>query len=172
MLLLQTALLLVFPTLVIWGALRDITSYTIPNWVSGGLLLGFALAAPAMGLSPQTIGVHAGIGAIALVAGMIMFALRWVGGGDAKLLAAAGLWMGWPATVDFLLTTGLAGGALAMFLMTLRSIQFRTFAQMGPAWIGRLATPGESVPYGAAIAVGALAAFPKSAVMQAFAGLS
>ncbi len=38
----------------------------------------------------------------------------------------------------------------------------------GPAWLGRLLTPGEDLPYGLAIAVGALAAFPFSALVLAF----
>lgn len=169
---LQAALLLMFPVLVITAALRDVTSFTIPNWISGGLIVGFLAAAAALGVSLPTIGLHIGVGLVALLIGMAMFALRWMGGGDAKLLAAGALWMGWPASADFLLVTGIAGGGLALVLMTMRSIQFRNFAQMGPAWIGRLATPGESVPYGVAIAIGALAAFPNSALMQAFPGLN
>lgn len=169
---LQAALLLVFPALVIAAALRDVTSYTIPNWMSGLLILGFFAAALAVGLSPQAIGLHAAIGAGALVAGMAMFALNWIGGGDAKLFAAAGLWLGWPASLDYLMVTGVAGGVLTLVLLGLRSTHLQGFTQMGPAWFGRLATPGESVPYGAAIAVGALAAFPGSALMQAFQGFS
>jgi len=41
----------------------------------------------------------------------------------------------------------------------------------GPGWFGRLATPGENVPYGVAIAVGALAAFPASSLAKLFPGL-
>jgi len=40
----------------------------------------------------------------------------------------------------------------------------------GPAWFSRLAEPGENVPYGVAIAAGALLAFPASPFMAAFAG--
>jgi prepilin peptidase CpaA len=163
--LLQAVLVLVFPALVIVGALRDVLSYTIPNWISLALVAGFPLAALALGLSLGAIGLHAGIGAAALTAGMAMFALGWVGGGDAKLLAAAGLWLGWPAAVTFLLVTGLAGGALALGLLTLRSSLFRPLVLMGPAWFTRLAEPGENVPYGLAIAVGALVAFPASPLM-------
>lgn len=172
MIILQTALLLILPILVICAALRDITSYTIPNWISAALMVGFVAAAPALGLGLPAIGMHLAIGFGFLLVGMAMFALRWVGGGDAKLLAATALWMGAPSTVDFLLITGLAGGALAMLLMTLRSLEFRNFVQMGPAWMGRLATPGESVPYGVAIAIGALAVFPDSPLMKAFPGLN
>ena len=42
---------------------------------------------------------------------------------------------------------------------------------MGPSWFTRLAEPGENVPYGVAIAVGALVAFPASPLMGGLAGL-
>jgi prepilin peptidase CpaA len=169
--LLQAALLAVFPAMTIVAALRDATSYTIPNWISGLLVLGFPVAALALGLPLAGLGVHAGTGAIALVAGMAMFALGWIGGGDAKLFAAAGLWLGWPAGVTFILVTAVTGGGLAVALLGLRSIWLRPYVQDGPAWFGRLATPGENVPYGVAIAVGALAAFPASDLVKAFPGL-
>lgn len=165
---LQIVLLLAFPTLVIVAALRDVTSYTIPNWISVALIAAFFPAALALGLDGQTIGLHAGIGAAALVAGMVMFALGWIGGGDAKLFAAAGLWLGWPASISYLMVTCIAGGGLAVALLGLRSDWVRPYVGYGPAWFGRLATPGENVPYGAAIAVGALFAFPTSALMTAF----
>lgn len=169
---LQAALLLAFPALVIVGALRDATSYTIPNWISGALILAFFPAAFALGVPLPTIGLHVGLGVAALIAGMAMFALNWIGGGDAKLFAAAGLWLGWPAGIDYLMVTGVGGGALAVGLLTLRSAAVRPLAQLGPAWVCRLATPGENVPYGVAIAVGALVAFPGSTLMKAFPGLS
>lgn len=168
---LQAVLLLVFPVLVIVAALRDVTSFTIPNWISGLLILAFFPAALALGLSLPQIGLHAAVGAAALVMGVIMFALRWIGGGDAKLFAAAGLWLGWPAVFPYLVYTAIAGGALALALIGLRSMWMRAFVVGGPAWMGRLATPGESVPYGVAIAVGAMAAFPGTALMRAWGGL-
>jgi len=88
-----------------------------------------------------------------------MFAFGWIGGGDAKLMAAASLWLGLRGIAPFALYTALAGGALALLLVAMRSAWLRPFADAGPAWTRRLATPGESAPYGVAIAVGALAAF-------------
>ena len=169
--LLQAALLTVFPALTIVAALRDATSYTIPNWISGALILGFPVAALALGLAPASLGIHAMVGLVALAAGMAMFALGWIGGGDAKLFAAAGLWLGWPASATYLLVTAVAGGGLAVGLLGLRSIWLRPYVQDGPAWLGRLTTPGENVPYGVAIAVGALAAFPACDLAKAFPGL-
>jgi len=169
--LLQAVLLLVFPGLVITAGLRDMVSYTIPNWISATLIVGFLAAALALGLAPGTIGLHFAVGVAALAAGMIMFALGWIGGGDAKLFAAAGLWLGWPAAGPFLAVTGVAGGGLALALLGLRSQWLRPYVLAGPAWFSRLARPGESVPYGVAIAIGALTAFPASTLMKAFPGL-
>ena len=163
---LQTLLLLIFPLLVIAAALRDATSYTIPNWLSLVLVAAFPVAALALGLPLPTIGLNFAIGAAALVAGIGMFALGWIGGGDAKLFAAAAVWLGWAPSITYLAVTGLAGGALAMGLLALRSAHIRPFIPAGPAWFARLVEPGENVPYGVAIAVGALAAFPASALMN------
>ena len=158
----QTLLLLIFPVLEIAAALRDVTSYTIPNWISLALVAAFPVTALALGLPLNVIGLNLGVGATALAAGMGMFALGWIGGGDAKLLAAAALWIGWPAALSYLAVTGLAGGALAVGLLGLRSAVVRPFVPAGPAWFARLAQPGENVPYGVAIALGALMAFPAS----------
>jgi prepilin peptidase CpaA len=168
---LQAVLLLVFPALVITAALRDVTSYIIPNWISVALVIGFFPAALALGLPWSTIGLSVGVGVVALVAGIVMFALNWMGGGDAKLFAAAGLWLGWTAVLDFLLLTAVAGGVLTLALLLMRSARFQPYVPTGPAWLWRLAQTGESVPYGAAIAVGALVASPGSALMKAFQGV-
>ena len=168
--LLQAALLLFFPVLVIVGALRDLTSYTIPNWISGLLIVAFFPAALLVGLAPAAIGTHLLVGCAALAVGIAMFALRWIGGGDAKLFAAAALWLGAPAALSYVVMTGLAGGALALALISLRSPILRPYVLSGPAWFGRLADPEEAVPYGVAIAAGALATFADSPLMQAWPG--
>lgn len=162
----QLALLLIFPAMVVIGALRDLTSFTIPNWTSAVLIVGFFPAAFACGLTLDAFGPHLLVGAAALIAGVGMFALRWIGGGDAKLFAAAALWFGWPAAIPYLLMTAYAGGALATLLISLRSPLLRPYVLNGPAWFSRLAEPKESVPYGVAIAAGALLAFPASPLAQ------
>ena len=158
---------LAFPALVLFAAAKDALSFTIPNWISLALVAIFPIAALACGMPPATMGLNAGVGALALVAGMAMFAFRWIGGGDAKLLAAVALWLGWPAIVTFGLGMGLAGGGLAIVLLLLRSTQLRPFVLMGPGWVVRLSEPGEGVPYGVAIAIGALVAFPSTPFVAA-----
>jgi len=162
-------LALALPALVLTAAAGDALSFKIPNWISLALLALFPVAALAAGLPLTTIGLHFGIGLVALVAGMAMFALRWLGGGDAKLFAAVALWMGWPAVATFLALAAVAGGALAAVLLLLRSAAFRPLALLGPRWVVRLAEPGEGVPYGVAIAIGALAAFPGSPLVSGLA---
>jgi len=154
--------LLAFPVLVIWAAVRDATSYTIPNWIPLALIGAFPVAAVATGLPLASAGVDLAVGAVALFVGMAMFALRWIGGGDAKLFAAAALWLGLSPSLTYLAVTALAGGALAVGLLALRSAMLKPYVPQGPSWFARLASPGENVPYGVAIALGALAAFPAS----------
>jgi prepilin peptidase CpaA len=158
----KAILLMVFPALTIIGGLKDMTTYTIPNWISVALIAAFPPVALVMGMPLGEFGICLGIGVLALLVGMGMFAVGWIGGGDAKLFAAVSLWIGWQAILPFLMVTGLCGGGLAVALLGLRSSYLRPVASFGPAWFGRLVTPGGDVPYGVAIAVGALTAFPAS----------
>ena len=92
--------LLAFPVLVLIGAARDLTSYTIPNWISLALVAAFVpafAAAWAAGAPVPGLVASIGVGAVALMIGIAMFMLGWVGGGDAKLFAACALWLGWSA---------------------------------------------------------------------------
>jgi len=168
--LLQAALLTLFPCLLIVAALRDLVSFTIPNWISAAMALAFLPAALAAGLAWDAIGLHALVGLICFIAAVAMFALRWIGGGDAKVLAAAGLWLGWPAAGVFLVVTGAAGGLLAMSLLAVRSDWVRAHVSGAPVWAMRLMEQGAPVPYGVAIACGALFAFPGSDLIGALQG--
>ena len=163
---LQTLPFLIFPALVIGAALKDLTSFTIPNWLNIALAASFALAAPAAGASIGLIGLNLAVGLGGLVVGLGMFAMGWIGGGDAKLFAAVSLWLGWPAVGHFLIGTTLAGGALALLLLALRTQLARAHAPHMGGWAERLATPGQPAPYGVAIAVGALMAFPVCSLAQ------
>jgi prepilin peptidase CpaA len=164
----QAAIIAVFPALVIFAAVRDAATYTIPNWISLALIGAFALAAPVLGLSLPDIGLHLAVSAAALVIGFTLFAFGWMGGGDAKLFAAGALWLGWPAGASYAVFTTIAGGALVLGIVGLRSPLVRAFLVSSPPWLTRLAEPGEDIPYGLAIAAGALMAFPGSALVKPF----
>lgn len=164
---LSLILLLVLPVLTIVAALNDLTTMKIPNWISGLLILGFFPAALAMGMPLGEAGVSVVLAIAALFAGAAMFALNWIGGGDAKLIAAAMLWMGLSGALPFILYTALAGGGLCLFLMAARS-HLPLLAQTGPGWMTRLMQPKGDIPYGVAIAIGALLAYPASPLMAIF----
>ena len=159
--------LAIFPAGVIVAALKDATSFTIPNWISGLLAAAYFPVALALHLPLAVMGVSAGVAVAALVAGMGMFAMGWCGGGDAKLFTACALWLGLPGLLPFLAFTGLTGGVLAAGLIAARNGIIGAYASSGPPWLGRLLTVDEDLPYGLAIAVGALAAFPSSVLVAA-----
>ena len=161
----QILTVLVLPALVIAAALSDLTTYTISNRLTAATALAFLPAALLCGLPLPVLGLSLLIGLGALVAGIAMFAAGWIGGGDAKLFAACALWMGMSGLTNFLGWTAVAGGGLAVLLLILRR-QPMLASLPKPAWAGRLIRPGENVPYGVAIAVGALAAFPASGLMH------
>jgi prepilin peptidase CpaA len=160
----------VFPALVIVAAVKDVTSFTIPNWISLALVAAFAPVALISGVGLADLGLHLAVGAGALVAGMAMFALRWIGGGDAKLFAASALWLGVSGFAPFMLATAIAGSLLALFLVALRAGPVRAYLPVGPQWVERLRAADGPAPYGVAIAAGALFAFPYTALGAGLAG--
>lgn len=160
------ALLSLLPALAIVAGLKDLTSMTIPNWISGVLILGFFPAALVVGLPLATVAVHVGIAVAALFVGMAMFALRWVGGGDAKFMAAACLWLGLAGSGIFILWTGVMGGVFCLALLVARAHLAPLLGQT-PGWVQTLMEPKGDIPYGVAIAAGALIAFPASGMMAA-----
>lgn len=162
MLALQIPLLMIFPALVITAGLKDATSYTIPNWISLALIVAFIPAAAVSGASLTAIGLCVVAGACGLLLGMGMFAAGWIGGGDAKLFAASALWIGLSGVLPFMLVTGLAGGAVTLLILSMRSGWIAPLVAGGPAWLRKLCAQGGDLPYGVAIAVGALTAFPEA----------
>jgi len=167
---LQAALLTLFPALVIIAALTDATSFIIPNRISLLLLAAYVPASLLLGRPMADMGIDLAVGVAALIAGMAMFAAGWIGGGDAKMFAACALWLGLRGAPSFLMVTAMAGGGLAVLLLNARSASFQTYFAGAPQWLARLVTPGGDVPYGIAIAAGALAAFPQSGLVAAFHG--
>jgi len=164
---LQLPFLAVLPALAIVAGLKDLTSMKIPNWISGLLILGFFPAALLVGLAPMAIALHVAIGVAALLIGMCLFALRFLGGGDVKLMAAACLWLGAPGSGVFVLATAAIGGLFCLVLILART-WLRPYLAAGGGWLTRLMEPKGDIPYGVAIAAGVLVAWPASPLMVAF----
>ena len=162
-------LLSVLPILVIAAGLNDLTTMTIPNWISLVLIIGFVPVAFAVGLPLGQIAMSFGVGLGALFVGAGLFAARFLGGGDAKLMAAVCLWLGPDGALAFVLLTAVIGGVFSLGLLMVRGSP-GVAALGGPPWVWRLLQPRGDIPYGVAIAGAALAAFPSSAIVRAFVG--
>jgi prepilin peptidase CpaA len=157
----QLAIGIFFAVLTIYAGLSDIFTMTIPNRISLLLAGGFVLAALIVGLPGEQILLSIAGGSVILALGFVCFAFRWVGGGDAKLAAAAALWLGFDHVVDFLLLAMLGGGALALAMLALRSFPLPAFT-LGWTWLDRLHDRTNGIPYGVALSGAALLIYPST----------
>jgi prepilin peptidase CpaA len=144
------------------AGINDLVRYEIPNGLSLALVGAFALYAPSLPLPILVAHATAGLAVLAVVA--LGFAVGLMGGGDAKLLTATSLWMGWDALLPFILLTALVGGAITLILLVLRKLLARRAPSGG--WLGRLLAPTSGVPYGLAIAVAGLTLFSRLGVAE------
>jgi prepilin peptidase CpaA len=151
-------LIFVFPFVMAFAAAMDLLTMRIANSVSLGLAATFAVVAFVAGMPMQVMLMHLGVGVAALVVGMVLFSLRLVGGGDAKLFAGAALWIGFDHFVPFFAYVTIFGGALALLLLAYRKTPADFFPL--PTWAARLHNVREGMPYGVAIAAGALTVYP------------
>jgi prepilin peptidase CpaA len=135
-----TILLIVLLLIAGW---TDIRSRTIPNEVN----LAIALLAIGWwfvcGLSFWPgIGIRIAVAIVVFVIFALMFALRMMGGGDVKMIAALALWLPFASLMTMLTVMALSGGIITLFLLARHR------------W-----RPNENrpqVPYGIAIAIGGL----------------
>ncbi|HKY82450.1 MAG TPA: prepilin peptidase [Sphingobium sp.] len=84
-----------------------------------------------------------------------LFALRWMGGGDVKLLAACALWFDWNAALPWFVYVTVGGGILAFLIMAGRRLVPRTVREGSSLAIF---APSGPIPYGVAIALGTIMA--------------
>ena len=125
------------------GAIIDVRHRRLPNLLclalalSAGAALALTSGLPAV---PWSL-LHA---TIALVAGMILFRLGMIGGGDAKFYAAAACGVPLANGIELLGWTSVAGILLLAALTAVRMLSGRRLSEMR----------GYSMPYGVAIFLG------------------
>ncbi len=104
--------------LLIASAATDLRSRRVPNAIPVLLLGLFAVCALAGAFRPPAVvWQHAAIGAVLLVAGFALYSTGRFGGGDAKLIAVAGLWAGPGDLVVFLFGLGACALLLSMYAL-------------------------------------------------------
>jgi prepilin peptidase CpaA len=153
--------LLLFPALMAFAAASDLFTMTISNRVSLALVAGFLVLAVFSGMGLHDMLSHAGAGAAVLAVAFVCFAMGWVGGGDAKVAAAAALWFGFGHLLNYLVYASLFGGALTLLLLQFRQWPL-PYALAGQAWLLKLHAKESGIPYGIALAIGALMIYPET----------
>jgi len=140
--------MLLFAALVA-AAIEDFVRLKISNVTCLVVLIGALVAMGLQGFSLdlwQNFVVFAAL----LAAGTPLFAAGKMGGGDIKLMACLGLWVNISAGVWLLVTTLVAGGVIALFYLASRLL---------PSRRQRESMKSRQIPYGLAIATGALIIF-------------
>lgn len=143
------------------SALHDVAVRTVPNaWIAILALCALAVATIQHRLPGAAIAAS-----MLLLAALVPWLRGWLGGGDAKLLAASGLLLAPGAVLPMLLITALAGGFLCLPYMPGKRL-FTPPAPVRPARLlarfarcerWRLRRRGP-LPYAVAIATGAILA--------------
>lgn len=140
------------------ASLIDLRKRKIPNSISFPLIFsGFIFHFVKGSVSSGLVGF-----AVGFFWFFIPYLFAWVGAGDVKLMAGAGLWAGWPGCIALVLASGVSGAIWVLLLAFRREETTGLWlaAAGGPAAIGRevkqgiRAACGKKVPYGATIFLG------------------
>ena len=171
LMLLPPGIAVLLAALVLGAAAFDIPYRRIPNWLTAsGVLAGVGMNAflyPVWpGLRLSLTGLAIGFGAY-----FLLYAIRAMGAGDVKLMAAVGAMVGWQDWLAIFMITALLGGVASLALITLRGRVRKTLWNVGFVLTemksGRAAylaneeldvrsSKAVGLPHGAVIAAGAL----------------
>lgn len=162
----EALIFVVFPFCMVFAAVSDMVSMTIANRVSLILVATFAVAAPLTGMDWASYGWHFAAAGTVLCVTFAMFAIGAMGGGDAKLLAATSLWMGFsPELLAYLVYASVIGGALTLLILTYRSSVWSAFTGRY-LLLRHFADSKVGIPYGVALGIGGLLVYPSTPLMQ------
>lgn len=161
----EALIFVVFPFCMAYAAISDMLSMTIANRVSLVLLVTFAVVAPFTGMDWAAYGWHFAAGALVLSVTFALFAMGGMGGGDAKLLAATSVWMGFGFPLFYyLLVSAVIGGLLTLTILSFRSSPISVFTSRN-MFLRHFADADAGVPYGVALGLAGLIAYPESPLM-------
>lgn len=162
---LEALIFVVFPFCMVFAALSDMLSMTIANRVSLLLVAVFAVVAPFTGMDWVAYGWHFAAGALVLAITFGMFALGGMGGGDAKLMSATAVWMGFSLTLmEYLVMTAFIGGLLTVCILLYRRSPLAVYTGHN-VFLRHLADAKGGVPYGIALGIGGLVTYPGTPLM-------
>jgi len=155
---------------MIFAALADLFTMTIPNRLSLALTGAYFLMAIYLRIPIETIALHVSCGVAMLLLTFVMFHFGWIGGGDAKLAAATSLWLGWGLLFDYGLIASIGGGVLTVIIIALQRNDLPE-KMLKLKFIARLSQKNGGVPYGIALALAGLVIYPETGVWMRLSGL-
>jgi prepilin peptidase CpaA len=118
--------------------------------------------APQTGMDWTSYGWHFAAGGLVLAVTFVMFAIGGMGGGDAKLMAATALWMGFNfSLMNYLVVSAFVGGMLTICILSYRKSPLSDLTG-NYLFLRHFADPSVGVPYAVALGIGGLIAFPES----------
>lgn len=162
---LEALIFVVFPFCMVFAAISDMLSMTIANRVPLLLIVVFAVAAPLTGMDWATYGWHFAAGGLVLSVTFGLFAIGGMGGGDAKLLAATAIWMGFNVhLIEYLVISSFLGGVLTLGILVYRKSTLAVFTRHS-AFLQHLANEQTGIPYGIALGIGGLLTYPDTSMM-------
>lgn len=145
---------------MIYAAVSDLLLMKIHNIACLFLAASFIILAPLAGLSWHDIAFHMIAALVALLICFGLFAINAMGGGDAKLISATVLWIGFsPNLARYLLISAIAGGILTLMILVLRKLINRKKVK-NLRFLYRLTDPAMGIPYGIALAIAGLWIYP------------
>ena len=162
---LEALILVVFPFCMAFAIISDVLSMTIANRVSIILIGTFAVVAPLTGMDWAAYGWHFAAGGIVLCVTFALFALGGMGGGDAKLMAATAVWMGFsPELMQYLVYSAMLGGLLTLLVIKYRRSALAIYTG-GNLFLRHFANDKVGIPYGVALGLGGLIVYPWTPLM-------
>lgn len=158
----------VYTGLLLYAAFKDWRSRRIPNRIVLGLAVcGLVFSIVSAPLLSGLLGWSGGL-VTGLICWLPFYMLGWVGAGDVKLFAASGSWLGAFRTLEAGAAAALLGAVLALTYVVWsygvrRAIETVWLAATAPTILANSSDSGQarssrSLPYGVALAAGALVA--------------
>lgn len=167
-LILEIGFLVAFIAALLFAAVSDALTQVIPNELVLGIAVAFPVAA-FLAFKDVAWVSHIAAAGIVLGLGAALFRIGAFGGGDVKLWAAVALWTGLDPLFYQAVCITLIGGAMGVCVLLIRAILAK--------WGAPLSNPSErlpvilrpkgAIPYGVAIAGGAILSIPRIAEFDA-----
>lgn len=159
---LNLATLAVFVFAICFAAIEDVRSFKIPNWTAATVAVAF-IPYYLMHSWLFPIGMHLAIAGMIFAITFVFWRLRFIGGGDVKLLTAVGLWLGPELALPFVLIMSLVAVAIALAFLAIRKFAWILQGAGAPSPVLRVVAVAETgkCPYAVPIAIAAIMTVPQ-----------